>query len=47
VIGASIGAAVTDGGIDPGTVLREADRQMYGVKRHGKGYLAMTDLVPA
>jgi diguanylate cyclase (GGDEF)-like protein len=47
VIGASIGAAVTDGGIDPGTVLREADGQMYGVKRHGKGYLAMTDLVPA
>ncbi len=39
-VGASIGAAVADGGVEPGTLLREADAQMYLVKRHGKGHVA-------
>jgi diguanylate cyclase (GGDEF)-like protein len=44
VVGASVGAAVADGGTDPGTLLREADAQMYLVKRHGKGRVATTAL---
>jgi diguanylate cyclase (GGDEF)-like protein len=46
VVGASIGGAVADGCVEPGELLREADRQMYDVKHHGKGYLSLTELSP-
>jgi len=47
VVGASIGGAVADGCVEPGELLREADRQMYDVKHHGKGHLSVTELTPA
>ncbi len=36
-VGASIGAAMTDGAVEAAQLLREADSQMYAVKRNGKG----------
>ena len=46
-VGASIGAAVCLGGVEPGTLLSEADRQMCEVKHHGKGRVSVTDLATA
>jgi len=46
VVGVSIGGAVADGCVEPGELLREADRQMYDVKHHGKGHLSVTELSP-
>jgi diguanylate cyclase (GGDEF)-like protein len=45
-VGASIGAAMTDGAVEAAQLLREADSQMYAVKRNGKGRASIRAVTP-